>query len=110
MDTLAAVVVAAGDGVTFTLSDGGQGTTFYEIYRSAAGAAQATAQLMVRVARTGATQVVTDLNADIPGTSTGFVLMQNQRSFSWSQLLPMTRIPLAAIDTSIRWAQVDLAN
>ena len=32
--------------------------------------------------------------------------MQNMRSFSWSQLLPMTRIPLAAIDTSIRWAQV----
>ncbi|MCH9836986.1 hypothetical protein K0U83_15070, partial [bacterium] len=48
----------------------------------------------------------TDLNADIPGTSKGFVLQQNQRSFSWSQLLPMTRIPLAAIDTSIRWSQV----
>ena len=61
---------------------------------------------MVRIPRTGATQVVTDLNADIPGTSKGFVLMQNQRSFSWAQLLPMTRIPLATVDTSIRWAQV----
>jgi hypothetical protein len=100
------VVVAAADKVTFTVQDNGQGTTFYEIYRTAPGAAVATAQLMIRVARTGATQVITDYNDDIPGTSQGFVLMQNQRSFSWAQLLPMTRIPLAAIDTSIRWAQV----
>jgi len=102
----AAVVVAAGDGVTFTVTDGGQDTSFYEIYRTAPGAAVGTATLMTRVARSGATQVITDLNSDIPGTSKGFVLMQNQRSFSWAQLLPMTRIPLAAIDTSIRWAQV----
>lgn len=98
--------VVAGDGVTFTIADSGQGTTFYEVYRTGPGGAVGTAKFMVRVARTGATQVFTDLNNDIPGTSTGFVLMQNQRSFSWAQLLPMTRIPLAAIDTSIRWAQV----
>lgn len=100
------VVVAAGNGVTFTVQDNGQGATFYEIYRTPVGGAAGTARLMTRAARTAATQVITDLNADIPGTSQGFVLMQNQRSFSWSQLLPMTRIPLAAIDTSIRWAQV----
>ena len=102
----ASTPVTAGDGVTFTIQDNGQNPTFYEIYRTAAGGAVGTAKLMTRVARTGATQVVTDLNSDLPGTSQGFVLMQNQRSFSWSQLLPMTRIPLAAIDTSIRWAQV----
>jgi hypothetical protein len=102
----ASVAVVAGDHVTFTIADGGQDTTFYEIYRTAAGGAVGTALLITRVPRTGATQVFTDLNADIPGTSKGFVLMQNTRSFSWSQLLPMTRIPLAAIDTSIRWAQV----
>lgn len=102
----AGVAVAAGDGVTFTVAEGGQDTTFYEVYRTPIGGAAGTAKLMVRVPRTGASQVITDLNADIPGTSTGFVLQQNQRSFSWAQLLPMTRIPLAAIDTSIRWAQV----
>ena len=104
--TTASVAVSAGDAVTFTVQDNGQNPTFYEIYRSTLGGAASTARLMTRVARTGATQVITDLNADIPGTSQGFVLMQNQRSFSWSQLLPMTRIPLAAVDTSIRWAQV----
>jgi len=102
----AAVVVGSGDQVTFTVADGGQGTTFYEIYRTPIGGAVEDAQLMVRVPRTGATQIITDNNEDIPGTSKGFVLMQNQRSFAWSQLLPMTRIPLAAIDTSIRWSQV----
>lgn len=102
----ASVAVVAGDGVTFTVVDGGQDTTFYEIYRTDPGAAVGTSRLITRVARSGASQVITDLNADIPGTSKGFVLMQNTRSFSWSQLLPMTRIPLAAIDTSIRWAQV----
>ncbi|MCZ6868096.1 MAG: hypothetical protein O7G84_01170 [Gammaproteobacteria bacterium] len=102
----AGVAVVAGEQVTFTIQDNGQSPTYYEIYRSTIGGAASTARLMVRVARTGATQVITDNNDDIPGTSIGFVLMQNQRSFSWAQLLPMTRIPLAAIDTSIRWAQV----
>jgi hypothetical protein len=102
----AAVAVVAGDRVTFTVADGGQGTSYYEIYRTEPGGAAATAKLMTKVARTGATQVITDDNANIPGTSTAFMLMQNQQSFSWAQLLPMTRFPLAAIDTSIRWAQV----
>jgi hypothetical protein len=100
------VAVSAGDGVTLTVADGGQDTTFYEVYRTPIGGSAAEARMMVRVPRTGGTQVITDLNADLPGTTKGFVLMQNQRSFSWSQLLPMTRIPLAAVDTSIRWAQV----
>lgn len=104
--TSAAVVVAAGDAVTFTVADAGPGTAYYEVYRTAPGAAASTATLVTRVARTGATQVITDNNADIPGTSKAFALMQNQRSFAWAQLLPMTRIPLATIDTSIRWAQV----
>lgn len=104
--TSSGVVVAAGDGVSITIADGGQGTTYYEVYRTRPGFAVSDAKLAFRVPRTGATQVITDVNADIPGTSKGFVLMQNQRSFSWSQLLPMTRIPLAIIDTSVRWAQV----
>lgn len=102
----AAVTVAAGESVTIPVTDGGQGTTYYEVYRSPVGGAAADAKFMTRVARSGATQNIVDANDDIPGTTKGFVLMQNQQSFSWSQLLPLTRIPLAAIDTSIRWAQV----
>ena len=102
----AGIAVSSGDKGQFTITDGGQGATFYEIYRTAPGGAVSTAKLIKRVARTGASTVFTDLNGDLPGTSSGFVLMQNQRSFSWSQLLPMSRIPLAAVDTSIRWSQV----
>lgn len=102
----AGVAVVAGDGVTFTVDDGGQGTAYYIIYRTEPGGAVGTAVAIKRVARTGASQVITDLNADLPNTTKGFVLQQNNRSFSWAQLLPMTRIPLATIDTSIRWAQV----
>ena len=91
--TTAGVAVVAGDAVTFTVDDGATAGTFYEIYRSTAGGAASTAKLMTRVAYTGATQVITDNNDDIPGTSKGFVLQQNQRSMSWAQLLPMTRIP-----------------
>ena len=100
------IAVAAGEAVTFTIVDGGQDTSFYEVYRSGIGEAASEAKLITKVARTGANQVVTDLNADLPGTSNGFVLQQNQRSMSWAQLLPMTRVPLAAIDTSVRWTQV----
>ena len=104
--TTSSVAVVSGDDVVFTVQDEGNGTSYYKIYRTVPGAAAATAQLIAEVPRSGATQVIQDLNGDLPGTSKGFILMQNQRSFSWSQLLPMTRIPLAAIDTSIRWAQV----
>lgn len=106
--TSAGVAVVAGDGVTIAITDGGGGlgTSSYEIYRTNAGGAASTAKLIAKVPRTGAVQNFVDLNADLPGTSVSFLLQQNQRSFSWAQLLPFTRIPLAAVDTSIRWAQV----
>lgn len=100
------VTVSAGDNVTLTVQDNGQGTQYYIIYRTEPGGAVSTAVAITRVARTGSSQVITDLNADLPNTTKSFLLQQNNRSFSWAQLLPMTRIPLAVIDTSIRWAQV----
>jgi len=106
----AGVAVVAGDRVSFTITDSGNGTQYYEVYRTGPGGAASTAQLIRKLPRTGASEAFTDDNEDIPGTSKGFVLMQNQQSFSLSQLLPMTRIPLAAIDTSIRWAQVLYVN
>lgn len=106
--TTNSVAPSSGEQVTLTVADGGggAGTQYYEIYRTEAGGAAATAKLIQKTARSGTSQVITDTNADLPGTSKGFVLMQNMQSFSWAQLLPMTRIPLATIDTSIRWAQV----
>jgi hypothetical protein len=103
--TTASATTTAPENVTFTISDSGR-ATYYEIYRTAAGAAASTARLMTRVKRTGATQVFTDRDFDMPGLSNGFLLQQNKASMSWAQLLGMTRVPLATVDTSIRWAQV----
>lgn len=104
----AAVAVAAGDSVTFALTQGAENAEWFEIYRTPIGGAATTALLMTRVAAAsgGGITTVTDNNDDIPGTSTGFVMQQNARCLSYAQLLPMTRIPLGVINTSIRWAQV----
>lgn len=104
--TSAGVAVVAGDAVTLGITDAGPGTTYYEVYRTDAGGAASTAKLVKRIARTAATQNFVDNNDDLPGKSHSFLLQQNNRSFAWSQLLPFTRIPLAAVDTSIRWAQI----
>lgn len=106
--TTSSVAPSSGENVVMTVADAGGGTStqYYEVYRTEAGGAASTAKLILKVARSGSSQVITDTNSDLPGTSKGFVLMQNMQSFSWAQLLPMTRIPLATIDTSIRWAQV----
>jgi hypothetical protein len=97
------LTVAAGDQVTMTVADGATTGTAFEVFRSAKGGDQGTERLMVVVARAGATTAITDNNDDIPGTSKAFVIQQNLEFFSFAQLAPFTRIPLATIDTSIRF-------
>lgn len=103
--TLTSVAVVAGDKVTFTLADGSPVGTAFEIFRTVADGAVATAALMTRVARSGATTAVTDYNSDLPGTSQAFLIQQNLEFFSFKQLCPMVKIPLSTVDTSIRWMQ-----
>lgn len=100
------VAVAAGEKVTFTLADGSPVGTAFEIYRTDKDEATGNERYMVTVARAGATTVVTDLNADLPGTSKAFLIQQNLEYFSFKQLAPHVKIPLATIDTSIRWMQL----
>lgn len=101
-----ALTVAAGQKVTFTLADGATAGTAFDIFRSDKDGAASTCKLMTTVARSGATTAVSDLNADIPGTSDAFLVQQNLDFFACHQLAPFTRIPLATIDTSIRWMQL----
>jgi hypothetical protein len=100
------VTVAAGEKVTFTVADGSTAGTAFEIYRTDKDGAQGTERLMTTVARSGATTAMTDLNADLPGCSTAFLIQQNLEYFSFKQLAPAVKIPLATIDTSIRWMQL----
>jgi hypothetical protein len=100
------VTVAAGQQVAFSIGDGSPVATAYEIYRSDKDGAAATAKLMRTVARTADPTVIVDENADLPGTSTAFLIQQNLEFFSFKQLCPFVRIPLATVDTSIRWMQL----
>lgn len=104
--TSAAIAVVAGDDVRFVVTDNGPNTSYYEIYRTAAGGAAATARLILRVARTGASQTIIDLNRFLPDTSKAYMLTMQPEVMKWKQLAPFTKIPLATVDTSVRWMQV----
>lgn len=104
-----AVTVAAGDKVTFGLTPGGATSVgWYEVFRTAKDGASGSERLILRVpnAAGAGEQTVDDLNATLPYTSTGFMFQLNLESLSFKQLAPMVKIPLATIDSSIRWMQL----
>lgn len=104
--TSSAIAVAAADQVSLPVSDNGPSTTYYEVYRTAAGGAAATARSIMRVRRTGVSQTIVDLNRFLPGCNKAYMLTQSNEVLKWKQLAPFTKINLATIDTSIRWMQV----
>lgn len=98
-----AIAVAAGDSINFSLTAGAD-ADFYAIYR---GTTSGNQRLVARIPATGATPVdVVDLNTKIPGTTEAYLFQQNLENMSFKQLAPMVKIPLATIDSSIRWMQL----
>lgn len=104
--TSASIAVSDGDQVSMVVTDNGPGTSYYEVSRSTLGGAAATCKTIFRVAKTATVQTIVDLNRFLPGCSKGYMLEQNSETLKWKQLAPFTKIPLATIDTSIRWMQV----
>lgn len=102
----AAITVAAGERVTIPVTNGSPAGTAIIIYRSEKDGTLATAREMVQIPVTAPTTTYSDLNDDLPGTTMAALLQQNRESWLIKQLAPMTRLPLAQIDTSTRWAQV----
>lgn len=105
----AAVTVAAADEVTWAMTPGGATTVaYYEIYRSELSGASGTEKLILRVvnAAGAGAQTLQDLNASLPNTTSVFMFQQNLEALSFKQLAPMIKIPLATIDSSIRWMQL----
>lgn len=102
----ASVSVSSGDQVSILVTDAGPNTSYYEVSRTTKDGALADARTIMRVKRTGASQTVVDLNRFLPNTSKGYMLTQTSEVLKWKQLAPFTKIPLATIDTSIRWMQV----
>lgn len=98
-----AQAVAAGDLVNVTIPTV-QGALFYRVYRNRVG--ETTLYLMDEIADSGqATTVYADRGLYIPGTSCAFGLFTDgDQGMSWKQLAPLMKLPLAQIDTSMRWA------
>jgi hypothetical protein len=104
--TTGPVTVAATQKVTMSIGNGSPVASAYEIYRSAKDGATTTERLMMTVAWSADPTVITDENLYLPGTSTAFMIQQNLDFFSFKQLCPFVKIPLATVDTSARWMQL----
>lgn len=102
------LAVVAGDKITFGVTPASADTGWFEVYRTPKNGIVGTERLILRIpnaAGAGAT-TVNDYNDKIPGTTSGFLFQQNLESLSFKQLAPMVKIPLATIDSSIRWMQL----
>lgn len=86
------------------------GFILYRTKNSDGAAAAHDAANAVEIARIAADSngngTFTDLNVDLPACSDVFGLESDPNTLGFKQLAPFTRIPLATIDTSIRWIQV----
>ena len=103
-----AVTVSEGEGVRFTLTDGGstdgQEATCYEVFRrDAASDDLKDYQFLFQASATG---VFWDLNASMPNTSTMIMLEWDPAQvIQYAQLLDATLFPLANVVDGIQWLQ-----
>lgn len=108
----AQTAVAAGKKVTLTITASvGNQETGYAIYRSRLNGSNATTDLRLikRIAKAGATTPYVDLNVDLPGTTSAYILnlMPGDQAITWRQLLPMLKFPLyPTVAATIPWAQL----
>ena len=106
---VAAIAIASGDKMTFGVTPGsGIEVKWYELYRTEKDGAKTKQRLIARIPNTAGVGelIVDDLNENLPFTSSAFMWQQNLECMSWKQLAPFLKVPLATIDTSIRWMQL----
>lgn len=110
--TTAGVAVAAGDSVNIPVVAGDTITTAYVVYRSELDGAASTCKEAFKVAKTGPSQTIIDLNAYLPGTSRAYFLSMSDTTgdgapnLQWAQLFPLQAYELGLADTSFRWMMV----
>jgi hypothetical protein len=100
-------VATLGAQVDVTITPGATKGAGYIVYRTSNTDVGGTPVECARIADSGAaTTAFTDLNAELPSCSDVFGVEMNPNTLAFKQLAPFTRIPLATIDTSVRWMQV----
>ncbi|KKL71685.1 hypothetical protein LCGC14_2092470, partial [marine sediment metagenome] len=119
----ASQVVAVGDRVTITITEGGTDGTCFFIFRNKKDAgssatvgtsffifrnkkdagSSATKLFMKKVVRTGDDPDVYDTNSDLPGTSKGFMLGMNPmyNAIEWEQFLPLMKFDLYPTNAAV---------
>ena len=100
--TTAAVVVGAGERVTFTIDSGAAIKPFsYRIYRSLKNGTFRSATKISDVAFVdGVDTAIVDDNVTKPGSSSILAIQHTNEVFEWVQLLDLVRRPLAEVATS----------
>jgi hypothetical protein len=105
-----ALTVTAGTKVTMQVQPAvsSPAVDYYKVFRTERGGATGTAVLIARIANdvgaphTGP-KTFEDFNENLPNTSKGYMFQQDQTNMSLAQLAPLIKIPLATVDSSIRW-------
>jgi len=101
-----ALTVATGVKVTWIMTPGSAvDVGWYEIFRSKKDGASGSERLIARVKNTAGAGAMTlqDQNYRLPYCSSAFLFQQNMENMSFKQLAPLVKIPLATVDSSIRF-------
>jgi hypothetical protein len=96
--------LTAGQKITMTVADGATAGTAFNLYRGKKGGGASDPLKFVKtVARSGATTVITDYNAELPGTSYGFILTMDQiyDAVEWFQFLPLMKFDLYPTNAAV---------
>lgn len=100
------LTVNSANEVEMTVTRGDASTKYYKVYRTLRGGASGTSRFIKRVASAGATTQIVDDNSRLPRTTSGYLFQQDASNMSFAQLAPMVKVPLATINSSIRWMQL----
>jgi hypothetical protein len=101
MTQLAASV--AGQKVTMSVGDGAVAGTAFNLYRGKKDGGATDLRYVKTIARTGDPTVITDFNADLPGTSKVFILTMDQiyDAIEWFQFLPLMKFDLYPTNAAV---------
>ncbi len=105
---LGPVAVIADDRVDVGVTPGSAiAVTHYELFRTKVGGAAGTERLIIRFPSVGPGETtIQDFNNFLPGTTSAYMFQQDTENMSAKQLAPMIKVPLATIDSSVRWMQL----
>ena len=99
--TSTATIVTAGHGVNVVITHGSGTNRFFNVYRTAAGGAAATAKFIGRVltAAGASTTTFVDIGNKLPGFVTGFLIQRDTMEIN--ELAPYSRLKLAQTELSL---------